>query len=368
PYCDRIEAEKSLRGVLTINGKTEYGALVLKCTEFRANEVHFGSNTERSFIDPRLEARARVIQWCCSFSLFCYRFAFFTILLTDTRPALDRRRFVDTTVLRIMKSFLPKRWAETKEKTGVRKGGTRALLEFLNIHPAVQKASDEVHFFDDDSKYEMGLEWYRRQMPYSFPEQVTIEKSPAYFVTESTPYRIHAMNSSVKLILIVRDPVTRLISDYAQLAENKAKKERRVASFEEVVLFPDGSVNTNYKPVRTSIYSLYYTRWIQVFPPHQIHIVDGDRLVYDPFPEVQKVEMFLGLNHKISRENFSYNATKGFYCVKLNGTAEKCLNESKGRPHPDVDPAVVQTLRRFYSPFNRKFYKMVQKDFGWPEF
>ncbi|RWS06764.1 heparan sulfate glucosamine 3-O-sulfotransferase 5-like protein [Dinothrombium tinctorium] len=146
---------------------------------------------------------------------------------------------------------------------GVRKGGTRALLEFLNIHPAVQKASDEVHFFDDDSKYEMGLEWYRRQMPYSFPEQVTIEKSPAYFVTESTPYRIHAMNSSVKLILIVRDPVTRLISDYAQLAENKAKKERRVASFEEVVLFPDGSVNTNYKPVRTSIYSLYYTRWIQ---------------------------------------------------------------------------------------------------------
>ncbi|RWS26721.1 heparan sulfate glucosamine 3-O-sulfotransferase 5-like protein [Leptotrombidium deliense] len=251
---------------------------------------------------------------------------------------------------------------------GVRKGGTRALLEFLNIHPSVQKASDEVHFFDDDSKYELGLEWYRRQMPYSFPEQVTIEKSPAYFVTESAPYRIHAMNSSVKLLLIVRDPVTRLISDYAQLAENKAKKERRVATFEQVVLLADGSVNTNYKPVRTSIYSLYYTRWIQVFPGHQIHIVDGDRLVYDPFPEVQRVERFLGLPHRISRENFSYNATKGFYCVKLNGTVEKCLNESKGRPHPDVDPVVVQTLRRFYSPFNRKFYKMVKKDFGWPEF
>lgn len=30
---------------------------------------------------------------------------------------------------------------------GVRKGGTRALLEMLNLHPAVVKASQEIHFF-----------------------------------------------------------------------------------------------------------------------------------------------------------------------------------------------------------------------------
>lgn len=147
---------------------------------------------------------------------------------------------------------------------GVRKGGTRALLEFLNLHPSIQKASDEVHFFDDNNKYSYGLTWYRKQMPYSFPDQVTIEKTPAYFITDSVPHRIHSMNSSIKLILIVRDPVTRLISDYAQLAENKAKRDRKMASFERMALQPNGAVNVAYKPVRTSLYSIFYSKWIQV--------------------------------------------------------------------------------------------------------
>lgn len=47
---------------------------------------------------------------------------------------------------------------------GVRKGGTRALLEFLNLHPDVQAERREVHFFDHDNRYRRGLEWYRRQM------------------------------------------------------------------------------------------------------------------------------------------------------------------------------------------------------------
>jgi [heparan sulfate]-glucosamine 3-sulfotransferase 5 len=65
----------------------------------------------------------------------------------------------------------------------VRKGGTRALLEMLFLHKSVQKANGEVHFFDRDDNYERGLDWYRRRMPYSFPNQITIEKSPSYFVT-----------------------------------------------------------------------------------------------------------------------------------------------------------------------------------------
>lgn len=67
--------------------------------------------------------------------------------------------------------------------TGVRKCGTRALLEMLYLHPMVQKAAGEVHFFDRDENYEKGLEWYRSQMPHSYRGQVTIEKSPSYFVT-----------------------------------------------------------------------------------------------------------------------------------------------------------------------------------------
>jgi [heparan sulfate]-glucosamine 3-sulfotransferase 5 len=53
----------------------------------------------------------------------------------------------------------------------------------LFLHPRVQKAAGEVHFFDRDDNYSKGLEWYRHKMPHSFKDQVTIEKSPSYFVT-----------------------------------------------------------------------------------------------------------------------------------------------------------------------------------------
>ena len=123
---------------------------------------------------------------------------------------------------------------------------------------------DEKHFFDDELKYNLGLEWYRQQMPLSHNKDIVIEKTPAYFVTELVPERIYAMNSSIKIILIVRDPVTRLISDYAQLASNKIRKVRRIRSFEEVAILPNGKINSNYKAIRISMYAVYFFRWIKV--------------------------------------------------------------------------------------------------------
>ncbi|GIX76255.1 heparan sulfate glucosamine 3-O-sulfotransferase 5 [Caerostris extrusa] len=42
---------------------------------------------------------------------------------------------------------------------GVKKGGTRALLEMLRLHPDVVAPGPEIHFFD--RHYEKGLQWYR---------------------------------------------------------------------------------------------------------------------------------------------------------------------------------------------------------------
>lgn len=210
---------------------------------------------------------------------------------------------------------------------GARKAGTRALLEYLSIHRQIRKADAEVHFFDNDDRYRLGLDFYRRSMPYSRSDQITVEKTPAYFVTPDVPNRIYAMNSSIRLVLIVRDPVERLISDFAQLRLNRLQKIRNMQiknndldqvaaigaistenaatndylkgaapdygptsvwsisesnassinqtkqlwtlqntlpSFEQLVLMHDGQVNVNYKPVKTSIYSLHLYRWLQV--------------------------------------------------------------------------------------------------------
>jgi [heparan sulfate]-glucosamine 3-sulfotransferase 3 len=68
---------------------------------------------------------------------------------------------------------------------GVKKSGTRALLEFIRLHPDVRAAGSEVHFFD--RHYQRGLKWYTRKMPPTIDGQVTIEKTPSYFVTKDVP-------------------------------------------------------------------------------------------------------------------------------------------------------------------------------------
>lgn len=54
-------------------------------------------------------------------------------------------------------------------------------------------------------------------MPKALDGQIVMEKTPRYFVTVETPARVHAMSKDVKLIVVVRDPVTRAISDYTQI-------------------------------------------------------------------------------------------------------------------------------------------------------
>lgn len=79
---------------------------------------------------------------------------------------------------------------------GVKKSGTRALLEFIRLHPDVRAAGCEVHFFD--RHYQRGLRWYRHHMPYTIEGQITMEKTPSYFVTKEVPQRVHQMNAATK--------------------------------------------------------------------------------------------------------------------------------------------------------------------------
>ena len=124
---------------------------------------------------------------------------------------------------------------------GVRKGGTRALLDMVGLHSRVRPARGEVHFFD--LHYDEGLEWYRRQMPALSPGQMAVEKTPSYFNTEGVPERVKAMDPRVLLLLVVRDPVTRLVSDYTQILQNHLDRGRTFKSFAEAALNPDGSIN-----------------------------------------------------------------------------------------------------------------------------
>ncbi|XP_046350935.1 heparan sulfate glucosamine 3-O-sulfotransferase 3B1-like [Haliotis rufescens] len=246
---------------------------------------------------------------------------------------------------------------------GVKKGGTRALLEFLRIHPDVRAPGPEPHFFD--RHYNKGLQWYRRQMPTTLPGQVTMEKTPSYFVTREVPKKVFNMSKNVKLIVVVRDPVTRAISDYTQ----SFTKRPYLKPFEQMAFIDNTTrlVDTKWGAVRIGVYAKHVERWLRYFPLEQMHFVSGENLISDPAGEMAKVQDFLGLKRIITDKHFYLNQTRGFPCLKKpEGSGRPhCLGKTKGRRHPHVDPDVVKRLRDFYRPFNLKFYQMVKQDFGW---
>nr|XP_060633953.1 heparan sulfate glucosamine 3-O-sulfotransferase 1 [Anolis sagrei ordinatus] len=246
---------------------------------------------------------------------------------------------------------------------GVRKGGTRALLEMLSLHPDIAAAESEVHFFDWEEHYGKGLQWYINQMPFSDIHQITVEKTPAYFTSSKVPERVYKMNKFTRLLLILRDPTERVLSDYTQVFFNHVQKHKPYPSIEEF-LVKDGELNVNYKAINRSLYYVHMQNWLKYFSLDYIHIVDGDKLIKDPFSEIVKVEEFLKLTPQINASNFYFNKTKGFYCLRDSGR-DRCLHESKGRAHPIVDPILLEKLHRYFREPNQKFFELVGRTFDW---
>ena len=117
-----------------------------------------------------------------------------------------------------------------------------------------------------------------------------------------------------------------------------------------MALLASGEVNTQNRALHISLYAKFLSRWLHVFPRRQLHVVDGDKLVKDPGSEIELVERFLELDHRVRRDQFYFNATKGFYCLHQDVHLHKCLAGSKGRRHPEVrySPQFLGRLTRNY--------------------
>ena len=248
---------------------------------------------------------------------------------------------------------------------GAMKCGTRALIDYLALHPGVVTAPCEINYFDH--YFDRGLEWYRSQLPLSRHNQMTIEKTPNYFLNREAPSRIHAMNATIKIVLTVCDPVARSVSDWLHYCRKHKFDIDMCRTYEgSDILTPSAQINRNSPFIRRSSYALtieYWTRWFRL--GSQLHIVDGHKLVSDPVSELEKIETFLGLRHHITYKNIVFNEEKGFYCVVSDQGKEHCLRNSKGVKHPNLIPEVEAKLRSYFKPLNERFYRVVGLDFGW---
>lgn len=373
--------------VFSVLTKTGVGIRLRKedteITKFSSNQLipssipasQDGQETRR-FV-PRMVKNKSVSEWKYNVSLSPEYYALWRAPETGKSQAtdLDRKSItrLETRATMASKQGEAVKRFPTTLIIGVRKGGTRALLAILNVHPQVKSCGPEVHFFDQ--RYPRGLLWYRNQTPGIVDGQQTIEKTPSYFVVYGVPQRIlaysKAINKTLKFLVIFRDPTIRAISDYVQIRLGmKAKFNKNVAPFEKMVMKNDSRdmINTAWGVIRTGVYSKHLERWLQFFPRDWFHFVSGEQLVTNPYREIKQVETFLGLKPFFKETNFAFNAKKGFPCFR--GSNEKsslrCLGKAKGRTHPKVDPKILAELRRYYRPFNEQLYKMVDRDFQWP--
>ena len=254
---------------------------------------------------------------------------------------------------------------------GAGKGGTGALLRFLSQHPQIvirKEEFQELRFFGQQNS--KGFRWYKEQMPYSLPGQIVIEKSVDYLMHKKTPKRVFDFNPDIKIILAVRNPVERALSVYAmqkflfeylnQTVENgpQVKIGQPFPTFEEIwptylhVLYDNGLEN-----------------WLDYFSLRQIHIVEAQRFVVSPVPELKTIEQFLNIDPYCDEQQFYFDRRKGFYCLTKPRFKfmEKCLPKVKGLQHPTVNTSLIQKLKDIFRPHNKRFYQLTGMQFNWDD-
>ena len=241
---------------------------------------------------------------------------------------------------------------------GCSKCGTRAFIDFLDHHPHVESAGKEVDYFNRN--YDMGLKWYESKMPKAHEGDVIIEKSPDYLDNLAVPERIYEMNSSIKLIVILCEPIRRALSDYAQeVASNKTQKR-----FEEKAFLPNGDVNAEYYAIKRGKYSLYLNFWIRQFPLDNIHIVEGNLLRDKPWIVMEDAEEYLGLPKYFREEMFHLDEKVKLYTYVRDGEPMP-VGEAKGRKHPTLTKEQLEALQTYYEPYNEDLFNLIDQRFNW---
>ena len=250
---------------------------------------------------------------------------------------------------------------------GVRKAGTTALRKILHHHPSIQTAPNEVFYFSHPFNYKKGMSWYIGKMPLTSDDQLTIEKSPQYFLSTLAPRRLYNVSKTVKILLIVRNPLVRAVSDYYF---QQRKRVSELPFFRKVFVRGDNkTINTRTDEIKHSMYGVHYNTWLKWFPKKQIHIVNGDSLKTDPIRELNEVEKFLGVPYFFKSDMISFN-TNHYYFKKGENSTEQQKGASFGSRNVIIDEKlppdnILKTVSAFLQPHATEFCRVASVNYSW---
>jgi len=165
---------------------------------------------------------------------------------------------------------------------GASKSGTTSLFEFLSRHPNVKNSRmKEPRFFN--RYYNFGVRYYKSYFPLSSSNMISGEATTSYFYHSSAPKRIKQLLPAVKLILLLREPVSRAYSHFIM-----NKKDDPSASFIKA-LKGESKGNVAYHYIESSSYAKQLARWLEHFDADRILILKSEEL----FLEQEKFQHIL---------------------------------------------------------------------------
>jgi hypothetical protein len=264
---------------------------------------------------------------------------------------------------------------------GVQKCGTTSLFQWIAKHPDVRlPLAREVGYFNHDSHYAKGREWYARQFPKGKArsresECKTFEKTPEYFYDARCAFRIRAYNPDMPLIVLVRDPVERAFSAwqmYRRFASGNSSifldrmvaAERRIAELMakwlavgdapslsecidiELSIMEAGADTLEPSLIRRGLYAEQLARYRALFPSDQIMVVDCAELWAEPLTALARISEFVGLS-------------------SIDWGKQELQAHNRSKTNGQISRVDCDRLKQVFREPNRRFYEMMGAEFGW---
>jgi len=202
---------------------------------------------------------------------------------------------------------------------GASKSGTTSLYHYLGEHEDIfLPETKELHFFDRDDKYQDGLSVYESNFPMTDDERIAGEITPTYFnhgivyeqssytsykwsPDDDAPMRIAESYPDIKLIITLRNPLTRANS---QFWKNYRQGRERANSLEEAVQAELAGERPKEEHPLCWLYRNEYTthikKWLDLFERDQIRFIIFERWIKNPEPTLNDLCEFLGVKPKNS--------------------------------------------------------------------
>lgn len=186
---------------------------------------------------------------------------------------------------------------------GTQKGGTSSMDAYLRTHPRISMAKEkkEVHFFNQDRFFQgkdIDYERYHAFFDMSSTSELVGEVTPAYMYCIPCPRRIWDYNSQLKILALLRDPVSRAYSHWNMQRERGIESlsfwDALQAERSRSRTLPQLEFN-RFAYTDRGFYVAQLERIWQIFPREQTLILKSEDLWAAPAETLQKVSRFLAV-------------------------------------------------------------------------